>query len=91
MVLKRIFSRVKPATSWAARAPEGARIYAVGDIHGRRDLLDQLLYKIEADEEARGPAETQLIFLGDLADRGPDSRGVIDRLMSLSSAIMKSY
>jgi serine/threonine protein phosphatase 1 len=85
MVLKRIFSKVKPATPWVARAPEGARIYAVGDIHGCRDLLDQLLYKIEADDEARAPADTQLIFLGDLADRGPDSRGVIDRLMTLGA------
>ncbi len=86
MNLKRIFSRVKPAEPWTARAPDGVRIYAVGDIHGRRDLLDQLLAQIEADDDARSSANTQLIFLGDLADRGDDSRGVIDRLMTLGAA-----
>lgn len=86
MNLKRLFSTVKPAVPWTARAPEGARIYAVGDIHGRRDLLDELLGKIEADDNARGPAKTQLIFLGDFADRGDDSFGVIERLMTLGAA-----
>jgi serine/threonine protein phosphatase 1 len=86
MVLKRIFSKPKPAVPWTARAPDGVRIYAVGDIHGRRDLLDQLLSQIEADDDAREPATTQIIFLGDLADRGDDSAGVIDRLIALGAA-----
>jgi serine/threonine protein phosphatase 1 len=60
--------------------PEEARAYAVGDIHGRLDLLDQLLHQIREDMKARAPRKTYLIFLGDLIDRGPDSRGVIDRL-----------
>lgn len=66
--------------------PEGRRVYAVGDIHGRRDLLERLLALIEADDAARGSAETELIFLGDLVDRGPDSRGVVERLLQLSKA-----
>ncbi len=82
MVFKRLFSKSKPASRlWAL--PDGERVYAIGDIHGRLDLLDSLLAKIDADDEARGPAQTTTVFLGDLADRGPDSRGVIERLMAL--------
>src|SRR5688572_19637816 len=58
----------------------GARAYAIGDIHGRLDLLDELLAHIAADAESRPPRRTFLIFLGDLIDRGPDSRGVVERL-----------
>ncbi len=68
--------------------PDGRRIYAIGDIHGRLDLLDRLLETIGADDAARGHAGTELIFLGDLVDRGPDSRGVVDRLLALSRASM---
>lgn len=64
--------------------PAGQRIYAIGDIHGRLDLLDDLLARITADDRDRGSAQTQLIFLGDLIDRGPDSAGVVDRLIALS-------
>ena len=60
--------------------PVGHRVYAVGDIHGRLDLLDDLLARIEADNQSRAPAETILIFLGDLIDRGPSSAQVIERL-----------
>jgi serine/threonine protein phosphatase 1 len=63
--------------------PPGRRVYAVGDIHGHLDLLDRLLASIEADDAARPPMRATLLFLGDLVDRGPDSRGVIDRLMRL--------
>jgi serine/threonine protein phosphatase 1 len=57
------------------------RVYAVGDIHGWPDLLDQLLRMIERDNEAHPPAQTQLVFLGDYVDRGPDSKEVIDLLL----------
>jgi serine/threonine protein phosphatase 1 len=59
---------------------QGLRAYVVGDIHGRLDLLDELLGKIHADMERRGPRETLLVFVGDLVDRGPDSAQVIERL-----------
>lgn len=65
--------------------PDGQRIYAVGDIHGRLDLLERLLDMIAEDEAKRSHCETTLIFLGDLVDRGPDSRGVVERLMQLSA------
>ncbi len=86
MVFKRLFgiNKEEPPRVWSA--PTGQRIYAVGDIHGRRDLLDALLTLIDADDAARAPAQTQIIFLGDLVDRGSDSRGVIERLMALREA-----
>lgn len=86
MVFKRLFGLDKPAPPPVWRAPAGQRLYAIGDIHGRRDLLDQLLRLIDDDNAARPPARTQLIFLGDLIDRGEDSRGVVERLMALSAA-----
>ncbi len=67
----------------SAAVPAGRRIYAVGDIHGRNDLFIDLLAQIEADDAARGAADTQIILLGDLVDRGPDSAGVIETAMAL--------
>ncbi|WP_299349336.1 metallophosphoesterase family protein [uncultured Shimia sp.] len=52
-------------------------IYAVGDIHGQLDMLQDALSRIERD----GGADAQIVFLGDLVDRGPDSAGVIELLM----------
>lgn len=63
--------------------PPGARLYAVGDIHGRRDLLDTMLDLVRADIAARPIDSAVLVFLGDLIDRGPDSAGVVDRLLTL--------
>jgi serine/threonine protein phosphatase 1 len=65
-----------------ARAPEGLRLYAVGDIHGRLDLLDEMLEIIGQDGATREPVQTALIFLGDYIDRGADSKGVVNRLTS---------
>ena len=66
--------------------PPGRRVYAIGDVHGRLDLLDDLLSRIAADDAPRAPAATTIILLGDLVDRGPDSAGVIDRAMALVAA-----
>ncbi|WP_037254386.1 metallophosphoesterase family protein [Roseobacter sp. SK209-2-6] len=52
-------------------------IYAIGDIHGQLEMLDQALARIEAD----GGKDARIVFLGDYTDRGPDSPGVIDRLI----------
>lgn len=60
-----------------AAIPPGERVYAVGDIHGRLDLFEALVRAIEADDAVAGPAQTTVILLGDLVDRGPDSAGVI--------------
>jgi serine/threonine protein phosphatase 1 len=86
MVFKRLFGLNKEAPPRIWNAPMGQRIYAIGDIHGRRDLLDDLLARIDADDAARAPVQTQIIFLGDLIDRGSDSRGVIERLIQLHEA-----
>jgi serine/threonine protein phosphatase 1 len=61
--------------------PAGIRIYAVGDIHGRLDLLDKLLARIDADLAVRPAEKSLFVFLGDYIDRGPSSRETIDRLV----------
>ncbi|MFM5952733.1 MAG: metallophosphoesterase family protein [Novosphingobium sp.] len=57
--------------------PPGERVYAVGDVHGRADLFEALMEAVDADDTDRGPAETTVVLLGDLVDRGPDSAGVL--------------
>ena len=64
-----------------AAVPEDKRVYAIGDIHGRLDMLDELLNEIS--EDCGGLEQCQLIFLGDYVDRGHDSRGVLERLIEL--------
>lgn len=62
-------------------------IYAVGDIHGRADLLARLLPALKADLRARhspSAARPLLVFLGDYVDKGPHSRQVIDLLLALA-------
>lgn len=51
--------------------------YAIGDIHGCSELLNILLEKIHEDAHERGN-DYRLIFLGDIIDRGPDSRGAME-------------
>ncbi len=62
------------------RGPAGTRIYAIGDIHGRSDLLDRLHAAIRADVRARRPERAVAVYLGDYVDRGGDSAGTIARL-----------
>lgn len=59
------------------------RVYAIGDVHGRADLLDQLLAMIAQDDAERPRKPISLILLGDLIDRGPASRAVVERVMAL--------
>lgn len=63
-----------------ATTPEGTRLYAIGDIHGRADLLDALAEKIAADLSRRPAPKTMTVFLGDYVDRGLNSCGVLERL-----------
>ncbi len=60
-----------------AAIPPGQRVYAVGDVHGRADLFEALMEAVDSDDAARAPAESTVILLGDLVDRGPDSAGVL--------------
>jgi serine/threonine protein phosphatase 1 len=56
------------------------RLYIIGDIHGRSDLLDKMVGQIHRDMDKFGHCESVTITLGDYVDRGWDSRGVLDRL-----------
>jgi len=58
--------------------PPDRRVYAIGDIHGRKDLLERLVPQIA---EHAGQRDYELIFLGDYVDRGPDSAGVVEYLL----------
>lgn len=72
--------RDRPRQTGLPTTARGHRAYAIGDVHGRLDLLDQLLAMVERDAERNPARKSLLIFLGDLIDRGPDSRGVVERL-----------
>jgi serine/threonine protein phosphatase 1 len=77
-MLKSLRSLFRAAESAPAAAlPQGTRAYALGDIHGRADLFAALIDAVETDDAARDKAETTVILLGDLVDRGPESARVI--------------
>ena len=56
------------------------RLYVVGDVHGRLDLLRDLASRIADDLKSAGAREVGAVFVGDYIDRGPDSAGVVDAL-----------
>ena len=64
----------------AASVPDGHRVYAIGDIHGRSDLFDRLIGLVTEDIRAGRPAQAHVVLLGDYIDRGLDSCGVLERL-----------
>jgi serine/threonine protein phosphatase 1 len=64
-------------------APQGEVVYAIGDIHGRADLLGNLLRQIETDAAAHPDLLLRLVMLGDYIDRGAESRRVLDILVEL--------
>lgn len=74
--------RHHPSPDKAPRVAAGCRIYAIGDIHGRADLLRRLHGKIAADMAKGAPERLVLVYLGDYVDRGPDSFEVIDLLIN---------
>ncbi|KAK0360508.1 hypothetical protein LTR94_027027, partial [Friedmanniomyces endolithicus] len=65
--------------------PEDAAVWAIGDIHGRLDLLKPLVQAMAEDLEASAKPRKIMVFLGDYIDRGPDSKGVLDFLSELQS------
>jgi serine/threonine protein phosphatase 1 len=65
-----------------ARAPDGMRLYAIGDVHGRLDLLTAMHTQIGTDLARDGITDWRVIHLGDYVDRGPDSKGVLDLLVA---------
>ncbi len=63
--------------------PQGQLVYAIGDIHGRADLLALLLATITSNAARSKDAERRtLVFLGDYVDRGPESKRVVDLLLT---------
>jgi len=93
-MFSRLFKSQRPGPAPAAlkaSVPPGERVYAIGDIHGRADLLDELLAMIDADNSARGPSRIRLIFLGDLIDRGPDSKQVVERVMDVKARYPETH
>jgi serine/threonine protein phosphatase 1 len=74
---------VRKLRVWGRRPslPAGLRIYAIGDIHGRLDLLDRLLARISTDIAHRPAVRPVYVFLGDYIDRGIWSRETVDRLI----------
>ncbi len=76
---KSLFGASKPKPE-APCLPPGLRAYAVGDIHGCSHLLMSLIEAIESDiaEGEKDGVQSQVILLGDLVDRGPDSAGVVE-------------
>ncbi len=63
------------------RVPNGVRVYAIGDIHGRADLLDQMFKRVDADFVQAPVSHRIEVFLGDYVDRGPASRQVLELLI----------
>jgi serine/threonine protein phosphatase 1 len=68
-----------------AKGAKGYRAYVIGDVHGRLDLLNQLIADIHRDIARRPPRKVLLVFLGDLIDRGPNSAQVLERLRTYRS------
>jgi serine/threonine protein phosphatase 1 len=84
-MLEKLRRRGSPASAVPRRVPEvppGCRVYAIGDIHGRRDLLDELHGSIIADARHTKARQKAVVYIGDYVDRGDDSRGVIERLQA---------
>ncbi|WP_299961929.1 metallophosphoesterase family protein [uncultured Roseobacter sp.] len=81
--LARLFRGPPPEAPPCHVLPEH-RVYAIGDIHGRADLLADLLEKIARDRAAQADArDVKYVFLGDYVDRGERSREVLDQLSAL--------
>src|SRR5665213_3200782 len=83
--------RARPDDPAAAvrHLPAGQRVYAIGDVHGRLDLLEPLIGRIERDCRTRSMAETTIVLLGDLIDRGPQSSNVIELAASWNASWAK--
>jgi serine/threonine protein phosphatase 1 len=84
MISKLFRSRTKVVTPGAPAVPPGTVIWAVGDVHGRLDLLSPLVEAMAHDLHDSRAERKMVIFLGDYVDRGPDSRGVLRLLCGLS-------
>jgi serine/threonine protein phosphatase 1 len=78
--LKR-FEKASVAPAKERRVPDGMRVYCVGDIHGRDDLLDQMAERVASDIDDRSFDHAVTVFLGDYVDRGLGSKQVVERFV----------
>lgn len=69
-----------------AGTPEGMRVYAIGDVHGCRELLVEMHARIDAEIARDRPGDWRIVHVGDYCDRGPDTRGVLDFLIARMQA-----
>ncbi|MDX1580034.1 MAG: metallophosphoesterase family protein [Alphaproteobacteria bacterium] len=79
-MLRRLFGKTDTSSKPPA-TPEDTCLYAIGDVHGRADLLASLLEDIRADAARRSASRKLVVMLGDYVDRGQDSKGVLDILI----------
>jgi serine/threonine protein phosphatase 1 len=71
--------KAEEAVTPAGEAPAGVRVYAIGDVHGRSDLLAELFERVKLDATGYDGV-VRVVFLGDLIDRAEDSAGVLELL-----------
>ena len=87
-MISRLFKKKPVAATVRApltpATPEGVVVWAIGDIHGRLDLLEPLVEAIVTDAAESRPDRTMVVFLGDYIDRGPASAEVVRYLAGLS-------
>jgi serine/threonine protein phosphatase 1 len=83
-MLSKLLRKAAPIPPLPFMVEGGTRIYAVGDIHGRADLLGEMIDRIRVDMDRHSARRQVTVFLGDYVDRGPDSRLVVDMLLALS-------
>ena len=72
--------KTAPSAPVVRRVPDGIRVYCVGDIHGRDDLLGEMAERVAVDVGARSLEQTLTVFLGDYVDRGLGSMRVVEKL-----------
>ncbi len=84
-MLSSLFGRGRAPTLKAV-VGQDVRVYAIGDIHGRCDLLTDLHGFIAGDAAAHAASRNLIVYLGDYVDRGDDARGVVDSVLDATPA-----
>ena len=78
--LRRYLKRPSEAERGPPRLPDGTRVYAIGDVHGRADCLREMASLIQTHHAAAPVDCPRIVLLGDLIDRGPDSAEIVELL-----------